>query len=226
MERLDDLIAGWLGRGSVAVTLVAAVLLGLRHATDPDHLVAVTTLIASDRPGRFRRALRLGLSWGLGHGLSLLAFGSAAVLLAARLPGAGEAAIEALIGVIVIVLALRLLIRARRAGRVEHRHGLPRHPHPVRSRREAFAVGIVHGAGGSAGVTVLLLANIADVGLALTVLVLFAAATAVSMSLASLGFARALGARPITGRLQRLLPAMGIAGMAFGAFYVATAIGV
>jgi high-affinity nickel-transport protein len=221
MAWLDELIADWAGRGSVGLTVVVAVLLGLRHATDPDHLAAVTTLIAGDGPARGRLALRLGLSWGLGHGLALLAIGGAFVLGAARLPAGAQTGIEVLVGLIVIALALRLLLRSRRRGVVAHRHGLPLHTHRVRGRGAAFAVGLAHGAGGSAGVSVLLLARIGDPTLALVVLALFAAGTALSMSLASIGFARALGG----ARQRRLMPAMGLGGVALGVLYVLGAVG-
>ena len=68
------------------MVLAVALLLGLRHASDPDHLAAVSTLIASDpRDGR-ERAGRLGLAWGLGHALTLGLFGLPIVLFGAYLP--------------------------------------------------------------------------------------------------------------------------------------------
>ena len=63
-----------------------ALLLGLRHATDPDHLAAVSTLIASDTDDGARRAGRLGLAWGLGHAVTLAMFGLPIVLWHAYLP--------------------------------------------------------------------------------------------------------------------------------------------
>ena len=71
-NRLAELGAG---SGSLLIALVVALLLGLRHATDPDHLTAVTVLVAGEAPSP-RRAARLGLCWGLGHGTSLLALGA------------------------------------------------------------------------------------------------------------------------------------------------------
>ena len=75
MFGLDDQIAG-LGAGEAfLVVAVIAILLGLRHATDPDHLTAVSTLVAGDRADT-RGAGRLGLAWGLGHATTLFAFGA------------------------------------------------------------------------------------------------------------------------------------------------------
>jgi hypothetical protein len=110
MFGLDDHIAG-LGAGELfAVVALVAVLLGLRHATDPDHLAAVTTLVASDEPDP-RRAGRLGFIWGLGHATSLFAFGVPIVLFESYLPDALQTAAETAVGVVIIVLALRLLRR-------------------------------------------------------------------------------------------------------------------
>jgi high-affinity nickel permease len=222
MDRLDGFVAGSLGHGSVWLTVLVAILLGLRHATDPDHLVAVTTLIAGEESSRSRRAVRLALAWGLGHGLALLVLGGAVVVFGAHLPPVAVTAAEALVGLIVIALALRLLVRVRRGSLVEHRHGLPLHAHPVRGRWQAFAVGVAHGTGGSAGISVLLLARISDQGLALAALLLFAAGTALSMALASVCFARGLGGSP--RRQERLLPVMGFGGGAFGVFYLVSAL--
>ena len=90
MGGLDDALAG-LGGGSVALALLVAVLLGLRHATDPDHLTAVATLIVSDARDGPRRARRLGLAWGLGHALTLFAFGLPVVLVGDALPRSAPA---------------------------------------------------------------------------------------------------------------------------------------
>ena len=67
MFGLDDRIAAFSNGGSVWIVLAVAVLLGLRHATDPDHLAAVSALVAGGRERATRRAGRLGLAWGLGH---------------------------------------------------------------------------------------------------------------------------------------------------------------
>src|SRR4051812_25904363 len=113
MGHLDDLIAGIGAGGGLPVVLLVALLLGLRHATDPDHLTAVATLIVSDdRRGR-ARARTLGLAWGAGHATTLFAFGLPIVLFEAYLPDPLQRAAEAAVGLIVVALAVRLLVRWR-----------------------------------------------------------------------------------------------------------------
>jgi high-affinity nickel permease len=72
MLGLDDQIAGFSDGTTLLIVIAIAILLGLRHASDPDHLAAVTTLIASKKEGTARLAGLLGFSWGLGHATSLL----------------------------------------------------------------------------------------------------------------------------------------------------------
>jgi high-affinity nickel permease len=192
------------------------VLLGLRHATDPDHLAAVTTLVASGRERAACRAGQLGLAWGLGHGATLFAFGLPVLLLNSYLPERLQQVAETAIGVVIVYLALRLLVRW-------HRGELRFHAHPgahgARTRRAAFAIGLVHGIGGSAGVGVLLLASVPSTGLAVVSLVLLAVFTAVSMSLLSSGLGSMLGSRPVGAAFGRVAPALGAASLAFGIWY-------
>lgn len=103
----------WSGGGGLAVVLLVALLLGLRHASDPDHLAAVSTLIASNPDDGTRRAGRLGLAWGAGHAVTLAAFGLPIVLMQAYLPDIAQRAAEALVGLMIMFLALRLLGRWR-----------------------------------------------------------------------------------------------------------------
>src|SRR5687768_8751251 len=110
MPGLDAWISGSGATSSQALALLAAVLLGLRHATDPDHLTAVSTLVLSDRRHGTRRANLLGFAWGLGHATTLFAFGLPVILFGRHLPSPLQRAAEAAIGVTIIALAARLLL--------------------------------------------------------------------------------------------------------------------
>ena len=132
MLGLDDTIAGLGGGGGLAMALIVAVLLGLRHATDPDHLTAVSTLVASDERRGSRRATVLGLAWGLGHAITLFALGLPVVLFGSALPEAVRTGAEVAIGAVIVGLAVRLLVRWRRGyfHVHAHDHGSVRHAHP------------------------------------------------------------------------------------------------
>jgi high-affinity nickel permease len=233
MFGLDDRIAAFADGGSIWIVLAVAVLLGLRHATDPDHIAAVSTLVANGRDRATRRAGELGLAWGLGHGLTLFAFGLPILLLDSYLPERAQQAAETAIAVVIVYLAVRLLIRWRRGafhehvhthGDVDHSHVHVGHSHRhARGRLGAFGIGLVHGMGGSAGVGILLVASIESTALSVASLALLAVFTAVSMTMLSGGFGRALVTRPVAAAFAGVAPVLGTASLAFGIWYATAA---
>jgi cytochrome c biogenesis protein CcdA len=230
------------------LTFFVAVLLGIRHATDPDHLTAVSTVVLSGGPEGGRRAGVLGLAWGVGHATTLLAFGIPLLLFARRLPASMLQGAEVAIGLIIIFLAGRLLLRWRRGHYHTHPHvhGNVLHAHPHvhegshpehaaghahahaemlgRSPLAAFGIGMVHGLGGSAGAGILVVGAASSRVPGVAALVLFAAGTAASMALVSAAFGYALARPPIATRVNSLVPLLAIASLIFGAWYALTAI--
>ena len=216
MFGLDQSLAHLSDGTTLVVVVFVAIALGLRHASDPDHLAAVTTLIASgDRAPK--AAGRLGCSWGLGHATSLFLFGLPIVLFKAYLPEPVQRAAETTVGLLIIGLAVWLLVRWRRGFFHPHAHGEP--PRRTRSPLQAYVIGVVHGLGGSAGVGLLLLASIHNRGVAVLALALFALFTAVSMALLSTGWGLTLTRRPIARSFDRLAPALGLVSLSFGVWY-------
>jgi len=232
MFGLDDRIASFSDGTTLAIVVAVAILLGLRHASDPDHLAAVTTLIAGKKERAVRSAARLGFTWGLGHASSLFVFGLPIVLYRAYLPESVQRAAETAIGFVIVALALWLLFRWRRGTFVVHEHDGARHAHgpahPARARRplQAYAIGVLHGLGGSGGVGVLLLASIPRHGLAVASLALFAFCTAISMAVLSAGFGFTLTSAPVHRAFNRVAPVLGTLSLAFGVWYALGAQGV
>jgi len=220
MFGLDDHIAAFSNGGSLWIVLAVAVLLGLRHATDPDHLAAVTTLVVSGRQRAVRRAGELGLAWGLGHATTLFLFGLPVILLHAFLPERVQQGAETAIGLVIIYLAVRLLRRWQRGELGFHAHP---DAHGARTRKAALSLGLLHAEGGSAGVAVLLLASVQSKALAVVSLVLLAVFTAVSMSLLSSGFGTVLVSAPVREVFGRVVPALGSLSLAFGLWYATAA---
>jgi hypothetical protein len=248
MLGLDDTIASLSG-GGLAMALAVAVLLGVRHATDPDHLTAVSTLVLSERGEGAPGAGRLGLAWGLGHAVTLTALGLPFVLLGTRLPGGLQRAAEVAVGTLIAALACRLLVRWRRGcfHTHPHSHGAVRHshphvhdhgdaePHPAvhshahaeslgRSPLAAFGIGLLHGAGGSAAVGVLIVGTTASTATAVAALALFAAATMASMGLVTALFGYGLRRTRALRRLAAAIPAFGVLSLTFGAWYALSAL--
>jgi hypothetical protein len=237
----------WIVRlgGSGIMVFGVAILLGLRHATDPDHLTALSTLFLGGGHSGPRRATTLGLAWGLGHAATLFAFGLPVVLFRRFLPEPVQRGAEAAIGLVIVALAIRLLLRWHRGyfHVHPHTHGSVRHAHPHahehahgpaghpvqhthvhaeglgRSPLTAFGIGLIHGIGGSAAVSVLLVSAVSSQAQAVIALLLFAAATAASMAVVSSAFGYALARGPIRHRLATLVPVFGAASLIVGVWY-------
>ena len=246
MSTIDGWLEGFLhGPSEVGVILLISLLLGLRHASDPDHLAAITTLIASEAEHkRARKAGLMGLLWGLGHGTTLVVLGLPLVLFNRYLPEPVQQAAEVAIGAIIVFLAVRLLLRWRRGlyhvhthnhhGVAPHRHVHSHvhdeshehvHPIPHRTPFSAYGIGLVHGIGGSGGLTLLLLSTISNQAEAAAALLIFAAGTAVSMALLSTTFGLVIAGGPIGRNFERVTPVLGILSIAFGAWYALGALG-
>jgi hypothetical protein len=219
MLGLDDRIVALSDGSSLWIVLAVAVLLGLRHATDPDHVAAVTTLVAGGSERAARRAGELGLAWGFGHAVTLFAFGLPILLLNEYLPERVQQAAETAVALLIVYLAVRLLVRWR-SGFHAHAHARAR---GTRTRFGAFAIGLVHGMGGSAGVGVLLVASVESTALAVASLVLLALFTAVSMWMLSTGFGLTLVARPVQAAFNGVAPALAVSSLAFGVWYAGAA---
>jgi ABC-type nickel/cobalt efflux system permease component RcnA len=220
---LDDWIAGLSNGASLAVVLLVAALLGLRHATDPDHIAAVTTLVATGRERATRSAARLGAWWGVGHATTLVAFGVPILLAQRYLPDRVQQSAETAVAAVIVFLALRLLVRWRHGYFDLHAHPHPEreHRHAVRTPAGALAVGLVHGMGGSAGIGVLLLAAIPSETVAVVALVLLALFTAVSMTIVTIGFGLTLATRPVAAVAETAIPLVGALSLGFGLWYAA-----
>jgi high-affinity nickel permease len=234
VEGIDSLLTGLFDGAPLLVALAIAFVLGLRHASDPDHLVAVTSLVAADG-GDTRSAAKLGVWWGVGHAGALLALGVPLIALKSELPAWLESGAEKAIGLVIIALAARVIFKwARgdfRAGRhgheqAHHRHlrrgEAPEHPHrSVRTPRQALGIGLLHGLAGTGAVVVLLLAALPsqlDAALALAV---FAPMSIVSMALCTAAFAWLLTRRVIDPIYRSvLIPLFGLFGVTFGLWYV------
>ena len=242
MFGLDEWMAELGADGGIAVALLVALLLGLRHATDPDHLTAISTLVLAE--SKRAAAGLLGLAWGAGHAVTLIALGLPFVLWGDSLPDGVHQAAEIAIGVLIIYLAIRLLVRWRngyfhvhphRHGDLvhahphmhehAHAHGEPAHEHPHadglgRTPLASFGIGLVHGIGGSAGAGILLVSTIDDRTAAAMALAVFAVASAAAMGLATLAFGHVLSRDKVAVRLESAVPVLGVLGMLFGAWYV------
>jgi high-affinity nickel permease len=233
IEAVDAWLTSLIEGAPLLVALAIAFALGLRHASDPDHLVAVSSLVAADG-GDMRAATRLGAWWGVGHALTLLVVGLPLIALKEQMPAWLERGAETGVGLVILALAARVLVKwvrgDYRAG--PHRHHEHDHRHlrhgegsahrhrQVRSPRQAFGIGMLHGLAGTGAVVVLLIAALPGRIEAAAALAVFAPMSILSMALFTSAFAWVL-TRPVVAPLYRtvLVPALGAFGLVFGLWY-------
>jgi len=181
-------------------TLGLGLLLGLKHAFDSDHLIAVSTIVTRERSAW--RSLWIGLFWGIGHTFTLLMVGLIVLGLKKQIPPPVGLSLECLVGLVLIGLGLTTLYDCWRKRVHAHSHvhaGAPhlhfhvhedspahQHLHPVRLGFRPLLVGMVHGLAGSAALMLLVLATIPSPALGLMYIVIFGGGSIVSMGLVSL----------------------------------------
>ncbi len=211
------------GLGSSVLTLWTVLgfgfMLGLRHATDADHVVAVSTIVS--RSKTLRSAVLIAMLWGLGHTVTILLVGGSIVVFNLVISPSVETVLELCVATMLLVLGALNLYGAVFEGPREHpahlstpalTRGLPT------SLRPLF-VGIVHGLAGSAAIALLVLATIQDVARAVLYLGVFGVGTIAGMALLTL-----LVVVPVAAATRRfvsveryLVGATGAASLAFGA---------
>ena len=183
-------------------------LLGMRHALEPDHLAAVSTLVAHERDGY--KAAWLGACWGAGHTLTLVIVGAALVVLRAQMPPTAATLFEFSVALMLVGLGLRAIYLAARQGPAgpvhEHHHGHVVHVHRGAQAhihvgawtlaRRPLLVGAVHGLAGSGALTALVLTTLPTTTARLIYMVLF-------------GFGSTLGMAALSGVLGWPLARMG-----------------
>ncbi len=175
---------------TVVTALATGFVLGLRHALDPDHLVAVSTIISDHKS--FRRSSLIGTFWGLGHSFSLLGVGLLIILLRVSIPKDVLPWMEAPVAAMLIILGINATRKALMDRGVQihthtHQHGNEPHAHVhvhlgddhnhkhsiFKIGRRPFAVGLVHGFAGSAALTLVVLAEIPSITLGLIYMAVF-----------------------------------------------------
>jgi high-affinity nickel permease len=214
--------------------LLLGFIIGMRHALDADHVSAVATLVAR-KSGSAKESIKIGLSWGIGHTITLLAVSLIILLNGGEFSQRFASALEWAVGLMLFILGIDLLIRIRKEGVHAHahrhdngklhlhvhkhnsnelknnHHQLHHHEHIQQSSQlKALMVGVMHGMAGSAALIIFVLGSVSSLWSGLSYVLLFGLGTLVGM--ASLSFVIALPLRisarrfeKLNGRLQQML---------------------
>jgi hypothetical protein len=215
-------------------------LLGIKHATEADHLAAIATL--ATRQSSLAQTMRQGVAWGVGHTFTLMLFGGFVLALGRTMPQHLAQALELAVGFMLVALGLDVLRRLLRQrihfhvhrhdhdlahvhahshdGEVPHEEASHDHEHGL--PRRALAIGMMHGMAGSAALILLSLEAVESIAMGIVYIALFGAGSIVGMALLSVAIAIPLRlSGGYLGRLGNGLTALvGVATCALGAFMV------
>jgi ABC-type nickel/cobalt efflux system permease component RcnA len=218
--------------------------LGMRHALDPDHIVAVSTIASEQRS--LRRSSLLGAFWGLGHGLTLMCVSGAVLALKVTIPAGIAQWLEAGVAIMLVVLGVGAVRRAVTEWDVHahrhihgghehvhfhehhvHEHGDHEHRHLLGFGWRPFTIGVVHGLAGSAGLAILAVGTSSSVSSGLLYIGMLGLGSAVGM-LALTGimslplYVLAKRFRTFRGAVQLIA---GLSSVVFGFWFGSSAIG-
>ncbi len=221
--------------------LVLGILLGSKHSLDPDHVVAVSTIVSE-----YKNPLRsfwVGISWGLGHTTTLLIIGIVIIALRLTIPERMALLFEFAVGVMLVGLGIQVIYSFRKKKVHQHAHGheeeahhhfhshskspehVPEHhnTHGIGKpflRRKSYVIGLVHGVAGSAALALLVLASIESPIAGLVYIMLFGLGSVLSMGIMTviigLPFVISAGRLPNLNRTIQF--AVGSLSILFGGF--------
>ena len=226
-----------MSNGTLVGLLGLGLILGLRHALDPDHIAAVSTIVSESRS--VRRSSLIGTFWGVGHTMSLLIAGILVIALKVQISDRAALWMEFAVALMLILLGLKAMLKPLRGWRIhvhQHTHGgsshshvhlhrpseehAHRHRHLIRSGARPFLVGMVHGMAGSAALMILVLATIPSAVAGLIYIAVFGLGSVGGMlimsSLISLPFI--LTRKRFNVLSQGLQVAVGLFSLSFGLF--------
>lgn len=212
---------------TLLAVLALGFFLGMRHATDSDHVLAVSTIVSRERSPR--AALWVGALWGFGHSATIITVGGAIVLFGWVIPPRLGLSMEMSVAVMLVVLGVvnlsGALSQIERAAHAHRAPALATSPSPrahvhARGNWRPIVIGVVHGLAGSAAVALLVLATIKKASTAVLYLAIFGFGTVAGMMLLTVLMSVPISA--LTQRFphsERLLARLaGVMSIAFGLF--------
>jgi len=190
---------------NLLLTFVTSLLLGMRHATDPDHVVAVTTIVSRERS--IWKSSSVGALWGIGHTLTIFIVGGAIILFKLAFTPRLGLSLEFTVALMLMLLGVLNLLN------------IPARPATTTNMRPFF-VGVVHGLAGSAAATLLILPLIEDIQWAILYLVVFGFGTIAGMAFITLAVAApaVFAAARVHGLQRWIRVTSGAVSLAFGVY--------
>lgn len=203
--------------------LLMGFVLGIKHAVEPDHFIAVSTIVTDTK--KISKASLVGVWWGIGHTLTLFIIGMIFILLKKEIPTEVVLSLEFVVGIMLVYLGVKYAIFPHKGGNHRHTHG--RHQHKSRNSKNiasyirALFIGSVHGLSGSAALVLLTMTTVTTVLDASIYIVCFGLGTVIGMFLCTLiigiPFITTANNEKVNLVLTRIT---GVISMLFGCYYM------
>jgi len=172
-------------------------LLGIKHAFDADHVVAISTMVS--RHKSIKRSSLLGMFWGVGHTISLLVVGLVILLLKISIPEKVALSLEFIVGIMLVLLGINVFMtmnknkihfHKHRHGKEEHIHFhshklAKNHAHEHTTLYKSLLIGAIHGLAGSAAITLLVLTTVKSFWIGMIYMLTFGIGSILGMMLIS-----------------------------------------
>ncbi|MFC4077797.1 urease accessory protein UreH [Salinithrix halophila] len=204
-------------------TLGVGLLLGLRHALDPDHFIAVSTI--ASRTGNVLKATASGIYWGLGHTCTLLLIGLPLLAMKTALPDSIQLVMEIAVGCMLVTLGWTSF-HAFRRGEMRRPSAETGDENPgeqrVGYRLRSFLVGMVHGMAGTGAMVVMVMASLRSLSDAFLYLLVFGVGTVAGMSLFAvlIGFPFTYASKHSVSIERGMGMTAGVVSILFGFYYI------
>ncbi|WP_213526118.1 sulfite exporter TauE/SafE family protein [Paenibacillus sp. J31TS4] len=218
---------------SLLSILALGFVLGIKHAIEPDHVIAVSTI--ASRSKQLWRSSLAGVFWGIGHTATLFVVGTALILMKDEIPDKWAMSLEFLVGIMLVYLGVttftslsRLRLRRHEHEGSVHKHvlaagpgGSEPHRHTGFSYWKSLAIGFIHGLAGSGAMVLLTMSTVNGVGQGIVYILIFGAGTVVGMllftTLLGIPFVLSSGRLTLNAMLTR---ATGVISVGFGLYYM------
>ncbi|MCD1159765.1 HoxN/HupN/NixA family nickel/cobalt transporter [Peribacillus frigoritolerans] len=196
---------------SLLLVLAIGFVLGIKHALEPDHIIAVSTIASQSK--KIWKSSLAGVFWGIGHTLTLLVFGVILILLKNEIPEAWTMSLEFLVGIMLVYLGITTIFSWKQT---------KRHDHTGRATYlKSMLVGIVHGLAGSAAMVLLTLSTIDAAWQGAIYIIIFGVGTCIGMllftTILSIPFVTSSSSKKVNLLLIRLT---GVISTLFGIYYM------
>lgn len=203
--------------GSLLSILLLGFVLGIKHAIEPDHVIAVSTIVSESK--NIKRSLFAGVYWGIGHTATLFIVGMFLLVAKNTINDTVAMNLEFLVGIMLVTLGFNSLLTL-----ITHRHHHTHTPseqnRKTRSNVKSFFIGLVHGLAGSAAMVLLTISTVSTAWQGALYILIFGAGTVAGM----LSFSTVIGlpfvltsGKQVNRHLNNIT---GIISILFGLYYM------